>query len=228
MTYGVLFKNANSNVQIDSDSTGTGLVVVDSGTGTSLGQSVDLANKLVFARPTSTEVPTYFFAKLGTVASNGTQTVQFVDDAGNAVTANWIIAEVASELTASSSGYGLQIFNSNGDLAFESTAYNGDGGLNITDYLAAGDGSGDFDLIDTDTSKYAMMNTSSWFSNFRQGYFYGNPNNSGTGIYFEGVFIFQGGGGFEDDFDESGGSGSISESSIQNLGALLLAEGGSV
>jgi hypothetical protein len=218
-TYGVEFYNANGDVQIASDTTGKGFIVTyeDQGTVT---PRVNLSKELVFARPAATTANYYFYAELSTADVNGEKTISFVNDLGNATTSDYFIVTPSDDLTASSSGYGIQVYNSEGDLTFDSgTVTSNNGGVNITDYFAAGIGSGDYDLLDTDERKYALMNTSFFDQDtFETGFYYANttsPFVSQNGVYYVGQLYV--------DFGQG-----VQVSDVGNLGAILLAERGSV
>lgn len=130
MGFGIRFETTNGQVQIDSETTGSGFIVTNSGTSSTLG--LPAAGEMTFARPNvRTSTTTIAYAALG-----GT----FVNPAGTAVTCDWIRGIWAndSSVTPSSSGYGLQVYNSDGELAFDSNMYNGNGGFGVTDYVASG------------------------------------------------------------------------------------------
>jgi len=166
MGYGISFETANGNVQIDSDTTNTGLIVISSAASATT-VSFDPQKELLFAKPAST---TYTNQKLALrnpssyiYGSSGTFT--FEDASGNAVNTNYILAKWSNEQTASSSDYGIQVYNSDGDLAYDSGLYTGDGGIGIISYaaqqtLSGYGGSSATSRMSTDTSKYYSMNGS--------------------------------------------------------------------
>ena len=129
MTYGIQLNTSNGNIQIDSNTNGKGLIVVDSGSATSLPSAVNLNDVFVFARPSTASGNNYLAVERGTANSNGEQTVAFKKSDGTALTVDYITAKVSTAQTATSSGYGVQIFNSEGDLAFDTGLYTGDGGF---------------------------------------------------------------------------------------------------
>jgi len=216
MSYGIEFSNANGDVQIDSNTTGKGFIITASGTNATSTGTLDLQKELVFARPSATTANYYFYAKQ---ISNA---LYFYNDQGNLIDADYFVVSPSDDLTASSGGYGVQIYNSDGDLTFDSGTVSNTGGVNITDYLAAFSASGDYDLLDTDETKYALMN-SSFFSedSLELGYYYANntpPSGLGptsTGIYYYGLLYIDLGIG-------------VQIENVSNLGAILLAEKGSV
>lgn len=224
MSYGILINNANNNVQIDSTTTARGVIVTDTGTGNNAGY-VDIKKELIFAKPNSGSGNQHIGARLGAVQSNGTQYMEFRNDNGNTVSCDFIKCVVSDELTQSSSGYGVQIFNSDGDLAYDTGQYTGDGGIGITDFAAAFSLDGDYEQFDTDTSKFGFMNNTYQNTDFFIGYFYVN-NASGTnkvatnGLYYHGLLRFS--------LGYFGGQENFTEINVTNLGALFLAEGGSV
>lgn len=171
MGYGISFETANGNVQIDSDTTNTGLIVISSAASATT-VSFDPQKELLFAKPAST---TYTNQKLALrnpssyiYGSSGTFT--FEDASGNAVNTNYILAKWSNEQTASSSDYGIQVYNSDGDLAYDSGLYTGDGGIGIISYAAQQTLSGYGQVsttsrMSTDTDKYYSLNGSYAFGN---------------------------------------------------------------
>lgn len=223
MSYGIQLDSGNGNVQIDSNTNGKGLIVVDSGTASSLPSAVNLSEVFVFARPTATTGQNYLAVDRGTPNANGEQTIDFKKSNGTALNVDYIIAKVSNVQTAASSGYGVQIFNIDGDLAFDTGLFTGDGGFGVTDFLAAYAGSGQYDLITTADRNYALINstnheleTSVGLNLFFVFVSTTNPSYSQKGIYFAGRFQFQ-------PFGEP-----IQYQAITNLGAILIAEAGSV
>ena len=117
----------------------------------------------------------------------------------------------------------MQIFNSDGDLAFDSGLYTGDGGFGVTDFLGSRQGSGQYDLISTADRNYALINSTNHELETEVGlhlFFVfvstTNASYSQKGIYFAGRFQFQPLGS------------PIQYQAIPNLGAILIAEAGSV
>ena len=220
MTYGIQLNTSNGNIQIDSNTSGKGLIVVDSGSATSLPSAVNLNDVFVFARPSTASGNNYLAVERGTANSNGEQTVAFKKSDGTALTVDYITAKVSTAQTATSSGYGVQIFNSEGDLAFDSWLYTGDGGFGITDFVGARQGTGVYDLITTEERRYALINSTNHELETDVGlnlaFIFVNTINtsySSKGIYFIGRFQF---------------GNPIQFQYIPNLGAVLIAETGSV
>ena len=171
MAYGISFETANGNVQIDSSTTNTGLIVLSSAA-SATSVTFDPQKELVFAKPSSTS---YATQKLGLRAPtgyswSGAGTFTFEDNTGNSVNTSYILAKWSNEQTASTSSYGVQIFNSDGDLAFDSGLYTGAGGIGIIGYAAQqtlnGYGQNSTNSrISTDTDKYYSLNSTYAFGN---------------------------------------------------------------
>ena len=217
-----LVSTANGNIQIDSATTNKGLIIIDSGTG-SVTPKVHPDKELVFAKPTATSGQVFMATTRSAKDANGELTYSFKKENGTALNVDFVIAKVSNQITASSSGYGVQIYNDEGDLAFDSGAFTGDGGIGITDFVQAYESTGQNDLIDTDTSKYSLVNSTNWADPNDTGvslaFIYVLTTNleySSTGIYFEGRFQFK-------PFGEA-----VQYQTISNLGAIFLAEVGTV
>ena len=131
MAYGIEMETANGNIQVSSGSTNSGLIVIES-VASSYTVSFDPAKELVFAKPASTSYTTQNLG-LSQQSGTGTQTYTFKDAAysSTSVLANYIKAKWANEQTAGSSGYGVQVWNADGELGFDSSLYTGDGGFGI-------------------------------------------------------------------------------------------------
>jgi hypothetical protein len=166
MGYGISFETANGNVQLDSDTTNTGLIVLSS-SASATSVSFDPQKELVFAKPSSTSYATQKLALKAPANYTWGQpgTFTFEDNAGNTVNTNYILAKWSNEQTASTSSYGVRVFNSDGDLAFDSGLYTGAGGIGIISYAAqqtlSGYGaSSTTSRMSTDTDKYYSLNGS--------------------------------------------------------------------
>ena len=224
MSYGIQIFSGNGNIQLDSTTSNSGLIVVDAAASSQTVNAI-LDEELVFAKP----VATGSAVTIGWLAPNAhsynpavSTTFTFRNSYGTAINASYVKVRVASELTASTSGYGLQVYNVDGDLAFDSGLFNGDAGFGITDFVRGGDFNGNYNLLDSSTTaldKYCLMNPTyavGGSSGFR-GYIYKNttsttaPYTSGKGIYFLGYIILFGGSHF-----------------FPNFGCILVGEGGAV
>ena len=222
MAYGIQIFSANGNIQLDSTTTNSGLIVVDAAASS---QTVDaiLDKELVFAKPVATgSAVTMGWTGSGQAGSYNPSvntTYTFRNVSGTPIACSYIKVKVANELTASTSGYGLQVYNDDGDLAFDSGLYNGDEGFGITDFVKGGDFNGYYNFIDSDIDKYCLMNlTYAMGAGFGyRGYVYKNTTNtsapmtSGKGIYYLGYLMI---------FNQS--------YSFPNFGCILVGEGGAV
>ena len=122
----------------------------------------------------------------------------FVDSSGTATNVSYIKAkysDIHAGTGTGSSGYGVKVFNSNGDIAYDSGFYNGNGGIGIISLNAGftlnGYGSASANSkITTDVTKYASMN-GSFYSNPSPDIFFGYEFKRGTdqGIYYLAVSI---------------------------------------
>lgn len=223
MSYGIKIISGNGNTQIDSNTSGTGLIVIDSGTATGTPSRVNLDHDFVFIRPTATSGNNYVTVSRGTPNSNGDYFISFTRANGSAINCDFIIAKTASEQIQSSGGYGIQIFNPDGDLAFDSGLYTGDGGFGVTSFLDSFEATGNFDLMSTDVTEFGSVNFMiSSGGVLAAGLVFVNDYNSHTntnvqsnGIYYFGTFTINFGYGNQ-------------VSPLTNLSAIFIAETGSV
>ena len=232
MAYGIIFETANGNVQIDSTTTNTGLIILSS-VASSQTVTFDQNKEFCFARPASTTYTGEIKIALRSISgsSTGTQTYYFEEPDGTKINTNYILGKWANEQVSSSGGYGVQIFNVDGDLAYDSGLYTGDGGLGIVAFWPAGELSG-YGSIGTARQMtdgytlFANMNGTAGEANSYDGSYYGNvfkksaagtPESSsgGPGIYWESVIRFDVGYG-------------LSVFVVPNFTPRFLAEGGSV
>lgn len=227
MAYGLSFETANGHAQIDSETTNTGLIVLASAA-SATGVTFDPSKEMLFARPSNASYTTETIAieATGGQGYGASGTYNFVDTEGDPVTVKYIKAKWSNQLTASTSSYGVQVYNSDGDLAYDSGLYTGDGGVGIVTLNTAGTLSG-YGLsggansrltTDTPNTKYASMNGS--FSDGGQTFFgYEFKRNTGSttdhGIYWA-CHIY---------LNIYGGSQTIT---IANFTPKFSAEGGSV
>ena len=159
MTYGILIKNDSGDVQIDTNTPGKGIIVRDSGTTSSTNRTLSfVANekRLIFARPTNRTTGSE------EIAWNPLGNDAFVDQDGNATYCDYVVGVWADTVQGTPSGdYGLQLYNSAGELAFDSRLFNGNGGFGITNFIQPGTApaSAPFNSpISTDRTKYYLMN----------------------------------------------------------------------
>jgi hypothetical protein len=216
MGYGIEILTANGNLQINSDYTDSGFIVTDKFSSTST-VTYDKTKDFVFARPASGggNVSAGLSANTGT----GVVTRTFQNVSGSSVNMEVIKGRFASEFTAST-GYGLQVFNSDGDLAFDSGQYTGDGGFNVTDYIPTFEENGYGSITDpmtTDGRKFVSMDNT-YIDNSGDGfYIYHSWRDAGSneGITFVAYFniVFE--------------LGTVA-SFLQNYNPILIGEGGSV
>ena len=217
MAYGIDIDNANGNVILDSTTTNSGFIVTDYVASASSISGINFDDELLFIKPVATS-DNYNICLHKTSTTAGT----FRTENGSAINCQYVRGKFAKEFTAASSGYGVQIFNSSGDLAFDSGAYGGDGGFGVTNYFAATTLSGDMNLMDTDRTKFVLCNGLLGDTNntdqFIGVYYINNTSTlptgvtvAQTGIYFNAFIVFFGG-----------------KTNINNLGALFLGERGSV
>lgn len=165
MAYGILLESANGNLQISSETANIGIIVLDAVASSST-VTFDPAKEVIFAKPASTsytDQKVHLSMPTGYSSGSATFTFEernFTSGGTNAtVNMNYIKCKWAEEFTAGTSGYGIQIYNSNNDLAYDSTLYQDNGGFNITGFrnLAEVTGYGSTttsSLITTDTSSY--------------------------------------------------------------------------
>jgi hypothetical protein len=223
MAYGASVLSGNGFVQLDSSTTNSGLTVVDSGTISSTGSiNFKKSTQFLFCRPTASTVTSMGMVQTSSNSggSEAVQTYEIRNSSGSRVPVDYVLGQFSSSLTANTAGYGIQIFNSDGDLAFDSQQYNGDGGFGLTDYVEAGTFAGFYNFIDGDQTKYTLMNGT--FGNVGLGFnsfigvvytgtTTGSLYSSGTGIYYLGYLtIFNG------------------ASYFPNWGSIFLGKGGSV
>lgn len=224
MAYGINVQTANGNVQLDSTTTNSGLTIIDSGSISTSGSiSYKKSTQLLFCKPTSSTANVQMGLVQTSSNSGGSevvQTYQVRNATGSNVAVDYVLGQFSNSLSATTSGYGIQVFNSDGDLAFDSEQFNGDGGFGMTDFAPDGTFSGYYNFIDSDRTKYTLLNGT--FGSLGSGYtsfiginytgssassFYSN----GTGIYYLGyLYIFNG------------------ASYFPNWGSIFLGKGGSV
>jgi len=231
MAYGIIFETANGNVQIDSTTTNTGLIILSS-VASSQTVTFDQSKEFCFARPASTTYTGEIKIALRSISGSsfGLQTYYFEEPDGTKVNTNYILGKWANEQISSSGGYGVQIFNAEGDLAYDSGLYTGDGGLGLVAFWPQGQLSGYGSIgttsqMTTDYTLFANMNGTAGLASSQESY-YGNvfkksaagtpePSSGGPGIYWESVIRFDVGYG-------------LSVFVVSNFTPRFLAVGGSV
>jgi len=219
MAYGISYETPNGNVQIDSDTTNTGLIVISSAASATT-VTFNSTKEILFAKPSSTTYTRQYLA-LRLVSGSS---YRFEDISGNLVNTEYILAKWSNEQTTSASGYGLQVFNVDGDLAYDSTLYTGNGGIGIVAYapqhtLSGAGSSSTSSLIDSDPDLYYSMNQTFAIGSSSQfiGYEFVKDASVGQGIgtYWLAYLVF----------DTGFGSTTIS---LPNFTPTFVAEGGSI
>lgn len=186
MTYGIKILGGVDNIQIDSDRSNVGLKIIDSGTSSTIPGTVanTFFDKLIAINyiPASGSVFPLFLNKATTPWS-------VVNFNGTAIPVDWVILDTFGN-TPSTSGYGIQIYNADGDISFDSQALQNDG-ASFTDFALYGTFSGnpyeDSGPLTPTTTDYVLMNHSTWGpagDTIKIGYLFDNSsNNALTGIY---------------------------------------------
>jgi hypothetical protein len=117
MSYGIEINGGIGNLQISSDRSMTAFRVIDSGSSSTI-------------TGISGTAPDYLVAISYEPANNGdfkniainklTSDWTVVDENGSAATVNWVVLDLFKSAAASTSGYGIQIFNASSELAYDS------------------------------------------------------------------------------------------------------------
>ena len=203
MTYGILIKNSSGDVQIDTNTPGKGIIVRDSGTTSSTNRTISLVTnekQLVFVRPTNRTTGSE------EIAWDRFGNDSFVAEDGSATYVDYIIGVWADTVQGTPSGdYGLQLYNSDGELAFDSRLFNGNGGFGITNFIQPGTAptTAPFNSpISTDRDKYYLVNHTARFAGFGNaltyfGYIFSNTNSGSQsqGVHWIGKQVVEGFGG---------------------------------
>ena len=186
MTYGIKIFGGVDNIQIDSDRSNIGIRIVDSGTSSTITGTVAniFFDKLIAINyiPSSGNQNPLFFNKATTPWT-------VVNFGGISTPVDWVILDTFPT-TASTSGYGVQVFNADGDVCFDTEVLQNDG-ASFTDFALLGTFSGnpieDLGPLTTDPTDYVIMNHSTWGSageTIKIGYLFDNvPTNTLEGIY---------------------------------------------
>ena len=202
MTYGLKVIDDNENTILDSSINGlSGLRIRASGTGTtaSVTPGFDSSKELLFinVQPTSGNeqavVPDF-------TTSPGTPTFRQTFGTGT-VTVNWAIVERFVDAgTVSPEGYGLKVFDANGDLQFNSDLFEGEGGISLSGIrqaftLIGKPESDGYASLSTDITEYVEVSWGIWggsgggyrgvtFVNGITDYHPGGTTTFGQGIYY--------------------------------------------
>ena len=139
MSYGFKVIDANDNTILDSSINGmSGLRIRASGSSASASAvpTYDATQELLFInyQPTSgnstTIIPDF-------ITSPGTPLFR-VPGSGSTISVNWAIVERFSDSgTTSPEGFGIKVFDADGDLQFNSDLFDGEGGVELTDVRQA-------------------------------------------------------------------------------------------
>lgn len=200
MSYGIQIVNGSSALQLDSNTKMSGFNVVNSSSFAGQSPSSTIPGT------TSGFLPILVLVNYAGTLSPGTAQYVFinkntspwsvVDLNGNPVTVEWAILKPFKEETPSTSGYGIQIFNSLGQLAFDSTFVN-NAGFTFKNYALpytfSGDPAQDSGPLTTDLNEFVSVETSTYvYNNVRLGFLFANQYVIGgtaqTGIFFTGEF----------------------------------------
>ena len=214
MGYGISIEGGVGNFQINSDTSNIGFKVVASGTSSDLpGTTAGIGGDKLFAiqyTPPSGTVKNLFVNKELTPW-------RVVDENGNPFSVNWVELELFPA-TPVASGYGIQIFNKDGDLTFDSSNILNQGAtfkefanaFTISGNPGAADGP-----LTPNLSEYGTINHTLYIANIYVGYQFANNFFSRHGIYYLG-------------YVEIDVFGATTTSYINNLSDLFAIEIGSV
>jgi hypothetical protein len=213
MTYGISIQGGIANYQIDSDTSNIGFRVVNSGTSSAITGSSGTGGTKLYAIQYTPPAGTFKNLYIKKTVTPW----KIVDQNGVDFATNWVELELFSEATPSSTGYGIQILNKDGILAFDSGNVLNNGAT-FKEYEEAFTVSGDPSLasgpLTTNLSEYATIAHAVFAAgNTYSGYHFSNGSGGRTGVYH---IFFVNLGGF-------GGGGYI-----KNLCALFAIQLGSV
>lgn len=188
MTYGISIEGGVGNFQINSDTSNIGFKVVNSGTSSDLpGTSAGLGGDKLFGiryTPPSGTVKRLFVNKQVTPW-------RVVEEDGAFFSVDWVELELFPA-TPVASGYGIQIFNKDGDLTFDSQNILNQGAT-FKEFVTPGSVSGDPALADgpltPNLSEYGTIQHSFIGSDTYSGYEFANNFFSRHGIYHLSYFI---------------------------------------
>jgi hypothetical protein len=157
MTYGIVANSSNNTLQIDSDRPFSYLKVTQKSTGTSV--TVSDITDLVFIKPSSSSTAIWGMDSTGyptySIYANTTNT-----------SADYLVLRPA-KVTSPSTGYGLQLYNSDNQLAFDSGIFDsgtvGENVAYVSKVVDAQGAYGNYSTIYTGSdylSVYACVNNS--------------------------------------------------------------------
>lgn len=170
MAYGLQVYDANGGLQLDTTKSGySAFAVIAAGASSSV-PNVNNDTDIIFANMTVTS-GNYKVLTSNYVAGGGsTYTKLFYDEYNQAAVANYVHVRRTSDITSPTGGYGILIYNNDGDIEFDSRLYEGNGGFNVTGYVESNTKSGmafyqsgtyDHSPITTDLSVYVDMSRTS-------------------------------------------------------------------
>lgn len=143
MGYGIKILSGIDSIQIDSDLSMTGLRVKSFGTSSTLtgfsGLGADELIAINYQTANNTSTP----ISIDRGYPNYTATWEFVNNQGTSVAVDWVVLEPYNTLTASTSGYGVQILDINSNLVFDTGLTNNDG-TSVTAVAGSGEFSGNY------------------------------------------------------------------------------------
>lgn len=197
MTYGIEINGGGNVLQIASNRVMSGFNITSLGAGSTIPGTVgsSFSPKIILVKPSTPSSG----SKQEVYLNKQTTPWSVVNENGTSITVNYAIVESFkdSNNTPTTGTYGIQIFDANGDIAFDSGAVGTDG-ITLTSSAEANVFSGDY-LIDdplvTDLSQYVSIETSFFLNdNFELGFVYANNytvgSNTRNGIYYTGRFFF--------------------------------------
>lgn len=185
MAYGISIEGGIGNFQINSDTSNIGFKVVNSGTSSDLpGTSAGLGGDKLFGiryTPPSGTVKNLFVNKQLTPW-------RVVEENGTFFSVDWVELELFPSTPVASS-YGIQIFNKDGDLTFDSQNILNQGAtfkeFIETDTVSGNPAQADGPLT-PNLSEYGTINHALYIGNVYVGYQFANNFFNRQGIYFLG------------------------------------------
>lgn len=183
MTYGISIQGGIANYQIDSDTSNIGFRVVNSGTSSAITGSSGTGGTKLYAIQYTPPAGTFKNLYIKKTVTPW----KIVDQNGVDFATNWVELELFSQATPSSTGYGIQIFNKDGILAFDSGNVLNNGAT-FKEYEEAFTVSGDPSLasgpLTSNLSEYATIAHAVFAAgNTYSGYHFSNGSGGRTGVY---------------------------------------------